>query len=136
VVAAGYEAAELKSRAAEDEKVAAEAAYYRSLQRKTLVARYGGRTAVRGRDVHAVAALHSPGGRLYGLIAGLVTLFVLVYSGGHFFRVPGSRSVITTPTWIRSSRSHGRGLGVFNGGGGSAAACTDAAQHAYFEARR
>ena len=38
VVAAGYEAAELKSRAAEDEKVAAEAAYYRSLRRKTLVA--------------------------------------------------------------------------------------------------
>jgi copper chaperone CopZ len=50
VVAAGYEAAELKSRAAEDEKVAAEAAYYRSLQRKTLFAG-SGCAAVRGRDV-------------------------------------------------------------------------------------
>jgi Cu+-exporting ATPase len=86
VVAAGYEAAELKSRAAEQEKEAAEAAHYRTLQRKTLVAGVVAAPLFVGEMFMLLPGLHSPGGRLYGLIAGLVTLFVLVYSGGHFFR--------------------------------------------------
>jgi Cu+-exporting ATPase len=86
VMAAGYEAAELKSRAAEQQKEAAEAAYYRSLQRKTLVAGLVAAPLFVGEMFMLFPMLHAPGGRLYGLIAGLATLAVLVYAGGHFFR--------------------------------------------------
>jgi len=86
VMAAGYEAAELKSRAAEQEKEAAEAAYYRSLRRKTLVAGMVAAPLFVGEMFMLFPMLHAPGGRLYGLIAGLATLAVLVYAGGHFFR--------------------------------------------------
>jgi len=135
VVAAGYEAAELKSRAAEDEKVAAEAAYYRSLQRKTLVAGMVAAPLFVGEMFMLLPALHSPGGRLYGLIAGLVTLFVLVYSGGHFFR----------GAW-KSFRNHNANMDTLIALGTGAAwvysmAVVAApqlvpmlAQHAYFEA--
>jgi len=135
VVAAGYEAAELKSRAAEDEKVAAEAAYYRSLQRKTLFAGMVAAPLFVGEMFMLLPALHSPGGRLYGLIAGLVTLFVLVYSGGHFFR----------GAW-KSFRNHNANMDTLIALGTGAAwvysmAVVAApqlvpmlAQHAYFEA--
>jgi len=86
VVAAGYEAAELKSRAAEEEKAAAEAAHYRGLQRKTLIAGLVAAPLFAGEMFMLFPMLHAPGGRLYGLIAGLATLVVLVYAGGHFFR--------------------------------------------------
>ncbi len=135
VVAAGYEAAELKSRAAEDEKVAAEAAYYRSLQRKSLVAGVVAAPLFVGEMFMLLPALHSPGGRLYGLIAGLVTLFVLVYAGGHFFR----------GAW-KSFRNHNANMDTLIALGTGAAwvysmAVAAApqlvpmlAQHAYFEA--
>ncbi len=135
VVAAGYEAAELKSRAAEDEKVVAEAAYYRSLQRKTLVAGMLAAPLFVGEMFMLLPALHSPGGRLYGLIAGLVTLFVLVYAGGHFFR----------GAW-KSLRNHNANMDTLIALGTGAAwvysmAVVAApqfvptlAQHAYFEA--
>jgi len=135
VVAAGYEAAELKSRAAEDEKVAAEAAYYRSLRRKTLFAGMVAAPLFVGEMFMLLPALHSPGGRLYGLIAGLVTLFVLVYSGGHFFR----------GAW-KSFRNHNANMDTLIALGTGAAwvysmAVVAApqlvpmlAQHAYFEA--
>ncbi len=135
VVAAGYEAAELKSRAAEDEKAAAEAAYYRSLQRKTLVASLLAAPLFVGEMFMLLPALHSPGGRVYGLIAGLVTLFVLVYSGGHFFR----------GAW-KSFRNHNANMDTLIALGTGAAwvysmAVVAApqlvpalAQHAYFEA--
>jgi len=135
VVAAGYEAAELKSRAAEDEKAATEAAYYRSLQRKTLVAGLLAAPLFVGEMFMLLPALHAPGGRLYGLIAGLVTLFVLVYSGGHFFR----------GAW-KSFRNHNANMDTLIALGTGAAwvysiAVVAApnlvpalAQHAYFEA--
>jgi P-type Cu+ transporter len=135
VVAAGYEAAELKSRAAEDEKVAAEAAYYRSLRRKTLVAGIVAAPLFVGEMFMLLPALHAPGGRLYGLIAGLVTLFVLVYAGGHFFR----------GAW-KSFRNHNANMDTLIALGTGAAwvysmAVVAApqlvpvlAQHAYFEA--
>ncbi|HJX16871.1 MAG TPA: heavy metal translocating P-type ATPase [Acidiferrobacterales bacterium] len=135
VVAAGYEAAELKSRAAEDEKAAAEAAYYRSLQRKTLVAGMVAAPLFAGEMFMLLPALHTPGGRLYGLIAGLVTLFVLVYSGGHFFR----------GAW-KSFRNHNANMDTLIALGTGAAwvysmavvaapqLVPTLAQHAYFEA--
>ena len=135
VVAAGYEAAELKSRAAEDEKVAAEAAYYRSLQRKTLVAGIVAAPLFVGEMFMLLPALHSPGGRLYGLIAGLATLFVLVYAGGHFFR----------GAW-KSFRNHNANMDTLIALGTGAAwvysmavvaapqLVPTLAQHAYFEA--
>jgi len=135
VVAAGYEAAELKSRAAEDEKVAAEAAYYRSLQRKTLFAGIVAAPLFVGEMFMLLPALHSPGGRLYGLIAGLVTLSVLVYSGGHFFR----------GAW-KSFRNHNANMDTLIALGTGAAwvysmavvaapqLVPTLAQHAYFEA--
>jgi Cu+-exporting ATPase len=135
VVAAGYEAAELKSRAAEDEKAAAEAAHFRSLKRKTLVASILAAPLFVGEMFMLLPALHSPGGRLYGLIAGLVTLFVLFYSGGHFFR----------GAW-KSFRNHNANMDTLIAlGTGSAWVYSMAvvaapqlvptlAQHAYFEA--
>ena len=135
VVAAGYEAAELKSRAAEDEKAASEAAYYRSLQRKTLVAGIVAAPLFVGEMFMLLPALHSPGGRLYGLMAGLVTLFVLVYSGGHFFR----------GAW-KSFRNHNANMDTLIALGTGAAwvysmavvaapqLVPTLAQHAYFEA--
>ena len=135
VVAAGYEAAELKSRAAEDEKVAAEAAYYRALRRKTLVAGMVAAPLFVGEMFMLLPALHAPGGRLYGLIAGLVTLFVLVYSGGHFFR----------GAW-KSFRNHNANMDTLIALGTGAAwvysmavvaaprLVPTLAQHAYFEA--
>jgi Cu+-exporting ATPase len=86
VVAAGYEAAELKSRAAEGEKEAAEAAHYRRLLRKTLVAGIVAAPLFAIEMLMLTPPLTTPGGRAYGLVAGLITLFVLVYAGGHFFR--------------------------------------------------
>jgi len=135
VVTAGYEAAELKSRVAEDEKVAAEAAHYSSLQRKTLVAGLLAAPLFVGEMFMLLPALHSPGGRLYGLIAGLVTLFVLAYAGGHFFR----------GAW-KSFRNHNANMDTLIALGTGAAwvysmAVVAApqfvptlAQHAYFEA--
>jgi len=135
VVAAGYEAAELRSRAAEEEKAAAEAAYYRSLQRKTLVAGMVAVPLFVGEMFMLLPALHSPGGRLYGLIAGLVTLVVLVYSGGHFFR----------GAW-KSFRNHNANMDTLIALGTGAAwvysmavvaapqLVPTLAQHAYFEA--
>ena len=135
VVAAGYEAAELRSRAAEEEKAAAESAYYRSLQRKTLVAGMVAVPLFVGEMFMLLPALHSPGGRLYGLIAGLVTLVVLVYSGGHFFR----------GAW-KSFRNHNANMDTLIALGTGAAwvysmavvaapqLVPTLAQHAYFEA--
>ena len=135
VVAAGYEAAELKSRQAEAEKEAAEAAHYRTLQRKTLVASCVAAPLFVGEMFMLLPTLHSPGGRLYGLIAGLVTLFVLAYSGGHFFR----------GAW-KSLRNHNANMDTLIALGTGAAwvysmavvvapqLVPTLAQHAYFEA--
>ncbi len=135
LVAAGYEAAELKSRAAEEEKAAAEAAHYRALQRKTLVAGSVAAPLFVGEMFMLFPMLHAPGGRLYGLIAGLATLFVLVYAGGHFFR----------GAW-KSFRNHNANMDTLIALGTGAAwvysvavlaapqLVPTLAQHAYFEA--
>jgi Cu+-exporting ATPase len=86
VAAAGYEAAELKSRADESAKEAAEAEHVRTLVRKTVVAGIVAAPLFVGEMAMLMPSLHEPGGRLYGLIAAIATLIVLVYAGGHFFR--------------------------------------------------
>ena len=86
VAAAGYEAAELKSRADESAKEAAEAEHVRTLVRKTVVAGIVAAPLFVGEMAMLMPTLHEPGGQLYGLIAAIATLVVLVYSGGHFFR--------------------------------------------------
>ncbi len=87
VRAAGYDAAELRSLADELDKEAAEFAHYRALLRKAAVA---GMLAlpllVGGMVFDALPHLASGEGRGFWLLTGLLTLGVLAYSGGHFFR--------------------------------------------------
>ena len=85
VVAAGYEAAELKGGNEEaEQKEAAELEYYRQLQKQSVVA------AVVGAPLFLMGLLGAmPGmsgaGRLFWLVVAALSLFVLVYSGGRFF---------------------------------------------------
>jgi len=135
VAAAGYEAAELKSRADESAKEAAEAEHVRTLVRKTVVAGIVAAPLFVGEMAMLMPSLHEPGGRLYGLIAAIATLIVLVYAGGHFFR----------GAW-KSFRNHNANMDTLIAlGTGSAWIYSVAvlaapqlvptlAQHAYFEA--
>ena len=82
---AGYEAAELRSADDESEKEAAEMAHYRKLLRKALVAASVGFPLFLASMTGLLPDLGSTGGRLFWLAVGLVTIGVLVYSGGHFF---------------------------------------------------
>ena len=84
VEATGYEAAELTSIEDDAEKEAAEHEHYRGLLRKAAVA------AVLGAPqfILGMAGLlpDIASGRLFWLVIGLLTLAMLAYSGGHFFR--------------------------------------------------
>jgi len=86
VESAGYHAAVLKSRADESKKEEAEAAHVRTLVRKTVVAGVVAAPLFVGEMLMLFPTLQAPGGRLYGTIAAIATLVVLVYAGGHFFR--------------------------------------------------
>ena len=82
---AGYEAAELKSLADESEKEAVEMAHYRSLMQKAIVAAIVGLPLFVLGLVGYLPEVASEAGRVFWPAAGLATLGVLVYSGGHFF---------------------------------------------------
>jgi len=85
VIAGGYDGAELKGTAAEvEEKEAAEFAYYRSLLKKALVA---GVMAVplMGMMLFGVMPMLVGGGRFFWAVVAILSLFVMVYSGGRFF---------------------------------------------------
>lgn len=83
---AGYDAAIMQGRQAEAEKAAAEAAYYKTLWRRVWVAAVPGVFLMLGDMVlHVLPAMHGSG-RWFWLLLGLITLGVLIYSGGHFFR--------------------------------------------------
>jgi len=86
IATAGYEAAELKSRADESAKEEAEAEHARALARKTVVASVVAAPLFVSEMLMLAPSLQSPGGRLYGVIAAIATLVVLAYAGGHFFR--------------------------------------------------
>jgi len=82
VVSAGYGAAELRGVEDEQEKEAAEMAHYRKLLKMSGVA------AVVGFPLFVVGMAGGlPGidNSLFWFAIGLLTLFVLVYSGGHFY---------------------------------------------------
>ena len=82
---AGYEAAELKSLDDESEKEAVEMAHYRSLMQKAIVAAIVGLPLFVLGLVGYLPEVASEAGRVFWPAAGLATLGVLVYSGGHFF---------------------------------------------------
>jgi Cu+-exporting ATPase len=138
---AGYDAAELKGAEDEAEKEAAEMAYYRKLLKQSAVAALVGvPLMIAGMSEQfgfgrMVPPLNSSEGQVFWLLAGVLALAVMVYSGGHFF----------TGAW-KSARNHNANMDTLIAlGTGSAwvysmaiAAFPDLvptlAQHAYFEA--
>jgi len=85
VKAAGYDAAEMIGMAAEADKEAAELAHYRRLLRRTLVGMAIGLPLMLAGMLDWLPAVDAAGGQLAWGIAGLLTLFVMAYAGGHFF---------------------------------------------------
>ena len=83
---AGYDAAELRGIDDETEKEAAEFAHYRALLRKFAVAAAVGFPLFVAEPLDWLPHLATPPGYAFWSVTGLATLFVLVYSGGHFFR--------------------------------------------------
>ncbi len=83
---AGYEAAELRGAEDEEQKEAAEMAHYRRLLRKTAVAAAIGLPLMLAGPLGWLPVLSTPFGQVFWLLVGGATLFVLVYSGGHFFK--------------------------------------------------
>ena len=86
VTASGYTAAELRGLEDETEKEAAELVHYRALLRKFIVAGVVGLPLMLAESLGYMPMLDTPSGRIFWLTIGAVTLFVLVYAGGHFFR--------------------------------------------------
>ena len=86
VTASGYAAAELRGLEDETEKEAAELVHYRALLRKFIVAGVVGLPLMLAESLGYMPMLDTPSGRIFWLTIGAVTLFVLVYAGGHFFR--------------------------------------------------
>jgi Cu+-exporting ATPase len=85
VEAAGYGAAELKSAADEKEKEAAEFAHYRKLLRMAAVASIVGVPLMLSGWFGLMPGMQGGLERGFWFGIGLVTLFVLYYSGRHFF---------------------------------------------------
>ena len=84
---AGYEAAELRGLADEADKEAMEMAHYRKRLRMTGVAAVMAVPLMLGEMVFQVLPpIDTPNGQVFWLLTGLLTLGVLIYSGGHFFR--------------------------------------------------
>ncbi|ALP52308.1 copper-transporting ATPase [Candidatus Tenderia electrophaga] len=135
VEAAGYEAAELQGTAAEaEEKEAAEQAHYRELLKKTGVAAALGAPLVLLSVTGNMPELSGAGRWFWGVV-GLITLFVMRYSGGRFF----------TGAW-KSFRNHNANMDTLIALGTGAAwlfsiliilvptLVPEQARHVYFEA--
>ena len=86
VTASGYAAAELRGLEDESEKEAAELAHYRALLRKFIFASVIGLPLMLAELLGVMPMLDMPSGRIFWLVVGAATLWVLVYAGGHFFR--------------------------------------------------
>jgi Cu+-exporting ATPase len=135
VVAAGYQAAELTGVEDDAEKQAAEQAHYRQLIKKAGMAGSVGLVLFVSGMAGFSPAIDAEGGQLFWLLAGLATLGVLAYAGGHFF----------TGAW-HSARNHRANMDTLIAlGTGTAwvyslaiigwpALVPDMARHAYFEA--
>ncbi|MDH3514663.1 MAG: heavy metal translocating P-type ATPase, partial [Gammaproteobacteria bacterium] len=86
VTASGYGAAELRGAEDESEKEAAERLHYRALLRKFIVAASVGFPLMLAEPLGLMPMLDTASGRMFWLVVGAVTLGVLIYAGGHFFR--------------------------------------------------
>jgi len=86
VTASGYSAAELRGLEDETEKEAAELVHYRALLRKFIAASVIGLPLMLAELLGVMPMLDMPSGRIFWLVVGAATLWVLVYAGGHFFR--------------------------------------------------
>lgn len=82
---AGYKAAVMHGRADEAEKETAEQAQYQQLWRRVWVAGIPGALLFVGDMLLGILPDISGAGRWFWLAMGLMTLGVMVYSGGHFF---------------------------------------------------
>lgn len=83
--AAGYDAAELRNEEDQAEKEAAEMAYYRKLLKKAAFAGIVGAPLFILGMSGFLPGFETDTGRLFWLVIGLLTLMVIVYSGGHFY---------------------------------------------------
>ncbi len=132
---AGYDAAELSGSDDETEKEAAELQHYRQLWRQAGVAALVGFPLFVFGMSGLLPEMADSGGRLFWLVIGLLTLGVLIYSGGHFF----------TGAW-KSARHHNANMDTLIALGTGTAwlysmiivadpqLVPAMAQHAYFEA--
>ncbi len=85
IKAAGYGAAVMRGVADEEEKEAAELSYYHSLLKKFVVAGLVGFPLFIAGMFDWLPPVTSGNGQIFWLLAGLVTLGVFIYSGGHFY---------------------------------------------------
>jgi Cu+-exporting ATPase len=85
VTDAGYEAALLQGEQAEEEKAEAELAHYRKLLRKFIIAAVIGAPLFISGVMGYMPGLATREEQGFWLAIAAATLFVLVYSGGHFF---------------------------------------------------
>lgn len=135
IEAAGYGAAELRSLEDEKDKEAAEMLHYRALLRRASVAALVGFPLFAFGMAGLLPELDDGFGRAFWFVTGLLTLGVLVYSGGHFF----------TGAW-KSARNHNANMDTLIALGTGTAWLFSmvivvwpewvpvSAQHAYFEA--
>ncbi len=129
---AGYDASELRNAAAEAERDAAEQAHYQRLVRNTVAAGILAAPLMIAEMAGWLPALAT--GQGFWIAIGLLTLAVMVYSGGHFF----------TGAW-RQFRHHNANMDTLIALGTGSAWCysmlvalfpasvPSLAQHAYFE---
>ncbi|MEZ5534834.1 MAG: heavy metal translocating P-type ATPase [Thiolinea sp.] len=82
---AGYTAAIMQGRAAEEEKEAHEQQQYQHLWKRVWVAGIPGALLMSDMFLGILPGMEGSG-RWFWLVAGLVTLAVMVYSGGHFYK--------------------------------------------------
>jgi Cu+-exporting ATPase len=135
VRAAGYDAAELKDAAAEAERDAAEHAHYQRLIRNAIAAGALAAPLMIAGMAGWLPTLATSTGQGFWISAGLLTLAVMIYSGGRFF----------TGAW-RQFRHHNANMDTLIALGTGAAwlysmlvalfpaSVPSLAQHAYFEA--
>lgn len=83
---AGYTAAIMQGRKAEAEKEQHEQQQYRHLWKRVWVAGIPGAVLMFGDMVLGILPGIEDSGRWFWLLVGLMTLLVMIYSGGHFFR--------------------------------------------------
>ncbi|MHB8472428.1 MAG: heavy metal translocating P-type ATPase [Gammaproteobacteria bacterium] len=83
---ASYDAAELRGLDDERDKEASEAVYYRQRLRQSAVAAVVAVSLFIADPLGWLPALSNSDGQRFWLLTGVVSLAVLIYSGGHFFR--------------------------------------------------